>query len=239
MAGRGEYICARCPYDRGERTCDAPGGKAPDPCPTEKGAAELEAARETADREPLRRMLLEAGRQEGEGYAPAGDGVRPVKTRVEETIEYARRMGYDHIGIAFCAGLREEARLLETLLRDHGFRVTSVVCKVGCVPKEETGLADAEKIRPGGHESACNPVGQAAVLNAAGTRFNIAVGLCVGHDAVFLSRAEAPTTVLAAKDRLLGHNPLAALYTGGSYYRSLSPKTDGAFAKACGGRAKK
>ena len=31
----------------------------------------------------------------------------------------------------------------------------------------------------------------------------------------------APCTVLAVKDRLLGHNPLAAIYTIDSYYRSL------------------
>ena len=33
--------------------------------------------------------------------------------------------------------------------------------------------------------------------------------------------SNAPCTVLAAKDRLLGHNPLAAIYTIDSYYRSL------------------
>jgi uncharacterized metal-binding protein len=33
--------------------------------------------------------------------------------------------------------------------------------------------------------------------------------------------AKAPTTVLIAKDRVLGHNPAAALYTSGSYYRRL------------------
>ena len=38
------------------------------------------------------------------------------------------------------------------------------------------------------------------------------MGLCVGHDSLFLKYAEAPCTVLAVKDRLLGHNPLAAIY---------------------------
>lgn len=36
-----------------------------------------------------------------------------------------------------------------------------------------------------------------------------------------LEFAEAPCTVLAVKDRLLGHNPLAAIYNIDSYYRSL------------------
>ena len=36
-----------------------------------------------------------------------------------------------------------------------------------------------------------------------------------------LKYSNAPCTALAAKDRLLGHNPLAAIYTIDSYYRSL------------------
>jgi uncharacterized metal-binding protein len=55
------------------------------------------------------------------------------------------------------------------------------------------------------------------------TEFNIVMGLCVGHDSLFLKYSNAPCTVLAAKDRLLGHNPLAAIYTIDSYYRSLKP----------------
>lgn len=38
---------------------------------------------------------------------------------------------------------------------------------------------------------------------------------------LFLKYAEAPCTVLVVKDRLLGHNPLAAIYTIDGYYRSL------------------
>lgn len=33
-----------------------------------------------------------------------------------------------------------------------------------------------------------------------------------------------PTTVFAVKDRVTGHNPVAALYTSRSYYRRLAPK---------------
>jgi uncharacterized metal-binding protein len=45
--------------------------------------------------------------------------------------------------------------------------------------------------------------------------------LCVGHDSLFIKFAEAPCTVLAVKDRMLGHNPLAAVYNADSYYRCL------------------
>jgi uncharacterized metal-binding protein len=67
----------------------------------------------------------------------------------------------------------------------------------------------------------CNPALQALILNDAETDFNILLGLCVGHDSIFLKEAEAPCTVLAVKDRVLGHNPLAAVYNIDSYYRSL------------------
>jgi len=67
----------------------------------------------------------------------------------------------------------------------------------------------------------CNPIAQAFVLNDEKSEFNIVMGLCVGHDSLFLKYSNAPCTVLAAKDRLLGHNPLAAIYTVDNYYRSL------------------
>ena len=57
----------------------------------------------------------------------------------------------------------------------------------------------------------CNPVGQALLLNEVKTEFNVIVGLCVGHDSLFIKHSEAPVTVLIAKDRRLGHNPIAAL----------------------------
>jgi len=65
----------------------------------------------------------------------------------------------------------------------------------------------------------CNPIAQAEILNSEETEFNVMVGLCVGHDALFLKYAHAPTTVLIAKDRVFGHNPAA-----GSYYRKLLRK---------------
>jgi uncharacterized metal-binding protein len=43
----------------------------------------------------------------------------------------------------------------------------------------------------------------------------------VGHDSLFFKFADAPTTVLAVKDRVTGHNPLAAIYLSGTYYQKL------------------
>ena len=59
----------------------------------------------------------------------------------------------------------------------------------------------------------CNPAGQAQLLNEAKTQLNALCGLCVGHDAIFAKISEAPVTTLIAKDRVLAHNPVGAIYS--------------------------
>jgi uncharacterized metal-binding protein len=173
----------------------------------------------------IREFARQASLQESAGYADrhARPWVRrPCKTRVEEIWEFAARMGYEKIGLAYCVGFIAEARIAARLFSAHGLEVVSVMCKVGGVPKEHLGLADTDKICGGGqHESMCNPVAQARLLDRAGTELNVALGLCVGHDALLFRHSRAPCTVLAVKDRVTGHNPLAALYTAGSYFERL------------------
>jgi uncharacterized metal-binding protein len=66
-------------------------------------------------------------------------------------------------------------------------------------------------------------------LPHARTELNLLLGLCVGHDSLFMKHSVAPVTVLAAKDRVLGHNPLAAIHIADGYYRAkLFPKADDA-----------
>ena len=67
----------------------------------------------------------------------------------------------------------------------------------------------------------CNPILQAKLLNHHHTQLNVVIGLCVGHDSLFYRHAEALTTTLIAKDRVLGHNPAAALYQANGYYAKL------------------
>ena len=69
------------------------------------------------------------------------------------------------------------------------------------------------------HESICNPIMQAKILNNEKTDLNVAIGLCVGHDSLFIKYSDAPVTVLVAKDRVTCHNPAAPLYTSNSYYK--------------------
>jgi len=130
--------------------------------------------------------------------------------RLEELIHFARGMNFEHLGLAFCFGLPEEARTLADILERNGFRVSSVICKACGVPKDALGFT---RILPGSiPEATCNPVGQAELLNDAETQLNVLLGLCVGHDAIFTMRSKAPVTTFATKDRALGHNPMSALY---------------------------
>ena len=67
----------------------------------------------------------------------------------------------------------------------------------------------------------CNPIAQAELMNEANTELNVVLGLCVGHDSLFYKHSNAPVTTLVAKDRVLAHNPCAALYQADAYYKRL------------------
>ena len=216
--------CARCPFDTRQRICQKEDGKSPPFCPTENYQPAIAKALEELEKPEILEFARQASIQEGEGYANRELGyekVKPIKPRIMETIEFAKRMQYSRLGLVFCLGLVKEAKVVENLLSNGGFEVISALCKIGREPKETLGVSDDQKIRIGCFESMCNPIAQAFVLNSEDTEFNIVMGLCVGHDSLFLKYSEAPCTVLAAKDRLLGHNPLAAIYTIDGYYRSL------------------
>jgi uncharacterized metal-binding protein len=202
--------CAYCPP--GLRACRQGESEQRGPgfCPAKVDPETLGAARAEYQDSDTRRISREAAIVESEGYCRW--------TRVEEIVQFARRMGFRKIGIANCISFVDHANVLSGILESHGFEVVSVACKTGNIPKEEIGLADSQKIRPGQFEALCNPVAQAELLNAHGCEFNVVMGLCVGHDSLFFRHAKALTTVLVAKDRVMGHNPVAALHLADSYY---------------------
>ena len=217
-----EAQCALCGAEK--RRCQSKEGSGPKFCPTKSKEEELKASLEKYGDPETMRFARAASLQEAECYVRREEDpfiLRPTKTRVEETIEFAKKMGYRRLGVAFCAGLFSEGRTFVQILEKYGFEVVSVCCKVGAVPKEFLGLAEGEKIRVGKYETMCNPIAQAEILNKAGTDFNILVGLCVGHDSLFLKHAQAMTTVLVVKDRVTGHNPAAALYGVKVYFQRL------------------
>lgn len=158
----------------------------------------------TVYRETAGNLACNSARVEAAGY-----GVWP---RVREIMEFSRLAGFTNLGLAFCVGLRREALEVTKIFENNGFTVVSVMCKTGSRPKEELGIQDKEKVHPGRFEAMCNPVAQAMLLNKEQTDLNILLGLCVGHDTLFIKYSNAPITVLAVKDRATGHNPLAAVY---------------------------
>ncbi len=60
------------------------------------------------------RIMVNAANVESEFYGKM--------TRVEETVEFAKRIGAKKIGIATCLGLLEEAKVFTKILRKNGFR---------------------------------------------------------------------------------------------------------------------
>ena len=157
-----------------------------------------------------RQIAIASAEVEYEGYCKL--------TRVEEIISVARKLGAKKLGIATCAGLIEESRILARILRAHGFEVYAAICKVGGTEKSRIGIPkECESIGV----SMCNPILQAELLNKAGTELNIVVGLCVGHDSLFYKYSSAFCTTAVTKDRVLGHNPAAALYGTSCYYARL------------------
>jgi len=197
----------------------------PPNCPTKTKQEVIKQSMAEYDKPEVAEFARQASIQEFECYMNLPEGRTPRNPRVEEIAQFAKKMGYKKLGVAFCIGLREEARLLTKILENRGFDVVSVCCKAGATPKEKIGIKEEQKIAgPGSFETMCSPVTQAEILNSEGTEFNVAVGLCVGHDSLFFKYAHAPTTVLIAKDRVFGHNPAAGLYLSGSYYRKLLRK---------------
>ena len=155
-------------------------------------------------------------------------------SRVKETIEFTRLMKYKKLGLACCIGLHDEARELMKIFRRHDFEVVSVMCKTGALPKSSLGVPRRYRIVAKTGYSlgyvACNPVAQALLLNREKTEFNLIVGLCVGHDAIFTKFSEAPVSTLIAKDRSNGHNPASILYTFyGDNFFERRPNPEGAF----------
>ncbi len=194
--------------------CDLCGGKpcrsgdlsrAPAFCPT-RGMRDVveESRRIIASDERIARIMRAAAKVEKKGY-----GVWP---RIREAAELASALGVRRVGLAFCIGLSKEAREVARYFEERGLEVVSVCCKCGAIDKAEVGIPEEDKLAPGSFEATCNPVMQALVLMKAGAEIAFTLGLCAGHDAVFTMVCKVPVVALAVKDRVTGHNPLAAIY---------------------------
>lgn len=172
--------------------------------------SDMEWALERYEEGRNKEIMIASAEVEYEGYCQW--------TRVQEIMEFARKINARKIGIANCIGLINEARIFARILRANGFEAYSVICKVAGKPKSSVGIpAICESIGA----AMCNPILQARLLNNAQTDLNVVIGLCVGHDSLFYKYSDAYVTTLVTKDRVTGNNPAAALYTAQSYYKKI------------------
>jgi len=213
---KGEFSCSDC----GVLNCYRTEKKFPSEClTTDLSDKELDEVKELYKNDEFVSKISSAAAEiEGTYYGKI--------TRVEEIIAFARKIDVKKIGIATCIGLMNEAKIFSKILKVKGIESYTVICKVGAIDKTEVGIPEVLKVQKGCHESLCNPVLQAKLLAKQKTDLNVIVGLCVGHDSLFNKYSEAPVTTLITKDRVLGHNPAAALYTSGFYYKRLLEKGD-------------
>jgi uncharacterized metal-binding protein len=206
------FSCTSC----GVFNCASQSGTYPGKCLTtsEENEEILEECLDIYNNDPeIHKIAVAAAQVEGQYYGQL--------TRVEEIIVFAKKIQAKKIGIASCMGLIQESKIFEKVLKANGFEPYGVICKVGAKDKSALGVSEEDKIRPGHHESACNPIMQAKILNRENTDLNVICGLCVGHDSMFIKHSDAPVTYLVVKDRVLAHNPVGALYTNGSYYKRI------------------
>ena len=199
-------ICALCP----DKPCTGMKGNYPPYCPI-YDCEWLDAVKKEYSKEENRAFSATACYVEKTGYTRW--------TRLQETVEFAKKAGFGKIGLVFCSGLSTEAKIVSDYYKRCGLEVISAVCCCGAIDKSTIGIPEEYKFKPNEPESMCNPIGQALLMNKAETQFNVVLGLCVGHDSLFFKYAAAPTTVLVAKDRALGHNPVAAIYGAKGYMK--------------------
>lgn len=210
------FSCSEC----GVLNCYRKEQQFPKAClTTQQSTEELEEINDLYRNDPsVARISKAAAEIEGTYYGKL--------TRVEEIIAFANRIGARKIGIATCIGLMNEAKAFVKILRVKGLDSHCIICKVGAIDKTEVGVGEEFKIEKECHEALCNPILQARLLNREKTELNVIVGLCVGHDSLFIKYSDAPVTTLITKDRVLAHNPAGALYTSGFYYKRLLAEGD-------------
>jgi len=131
-----------------------------------------------------------------------------VLCRISELIYFAIEMNYKKIGIAYCTDLAGPAEIVSQVMQRF-FDVVPVCCKIGGKHLTDESFIENDKI-------ACNPSGQAVILNRAETDFNVIIGLCIGTDCIFSELSNAPVSTLFVKDKSLANNPIGAVYS--DYY---------------------
>lgn len=189
------------------KACHTLQGNYPEFCPSlVLSETVLAEAMKEYENPEIQKVAIAAAETESENYCKM--------TRLEETMEFAKKIGAKRIGLAHCVGLLQEANIAARVFRKNGFEVIGIGCKCGEQKKAQIGISEAC------HNTGinmCNPILQAKYLNDKKTDLNVLLGLCVGHDSLFYRYSDALVTTLVSKDRVMGHNTVAALYQADKY----------------------
>lgn len=126
------------------------------------------------------------------------------KSRVDELIMFAKKSGYQKIGIANCITMQKYAENLKEILEKSRLEVFNIHCK-------ESGLQNSDIIGENVRGPSCDPASQAKYLNESNTELNINMGLCLGHGIIFNKHSKAPVTTLIVKDFANNHKTVEEL----------------------------
>lgn len=207
------YDCSECQ----SHACMGGEGKSPANCPMNMPGYEdklrsLYAAGET--RAMANAAATACGTEEDRNLTP----------RIKVLVEFLKKMGYKKIGIIFCAMVFDEMDWLSKILRKNGFEVVSACCLNGGTNISEHGVEIPDPPVKPGYDPACNPIGQARLMNAQHTEFNIVSSLCAGHDTLAFRFSEAPCSLLSIKDVSMEMCPINALHLYKKYPELLDPE---------------
>ena len=141
--------CASCGHEAAMKACVDEKGLGSKGCPTLAYDDVLAEADREYDRPEISEFARQASRQEADCYANRDQRpyvMQPTKTRIVEICEFAEKMRYRRLGLAFCLGLAKEAVIVEEIFKDRGFEVVSVLCKAGRTSKDRIGITDEDNL---------------------------------------------------------------------------------------------
>jgi uncharacterized metal-binding protein len=123
--------------------------------------------------------------------------------RIDEFISFAKKANYHKIGIAHCIRMQKYADKFARILKRHGFDVYYADCKKDRInncefPSEESRIKNT-------------PLYQAKYLEEKNTDINVNIGLCLGHELMFIKKSHAPVTTILVRDFATKHRIVKSL----------------------------
>lgn len=135
------------------------------------------------------------------------DGRAGTLSRLEEIIEFVKRMKYKKVGLAYCYGMESDAIKVHDIFKNEDIKLQTISCSVSGILQDEINQNSCI------HKVSCNPIGQAHQLNAEEVDFVIIMGICLGHDILLQKNLKADFTTFVVKDRVNKHNPIKSIIT--------------------------